>query len=210
MGRKQFTFYRSIYESAEKIPDPLDRLALYEAVSRFALEEIEPEGLSPWLEAVFISIRPNLEASIAKARMGAKSKRGPAKKTKNNESEKENEVENENEIEKENEIEIEDECLSGEGFTAFWNLYPVKVGKQKARQVWENSVKEPQAVLEGLQKWKQSAQWNREKGRFVPRAAKFLEDEDWKADPPGFVPTGGTGQLGTAELEAIARMMAEG
>ena len=208
MERKQFTFYRSIYSSAEDIPEPLERLALYEAVIEFGLFEKEPEGLSPWVSSVFKSIRPNLEASILKAKMGAKSKRGPGKKSKNNESEKENENEVENEIEKENEI--EDECLSGVGFEEFWKKYPVKVGKQKAGQVWKTSVKEPEAVLEGLEKWIRSPQWCRENGRFVPRAVKFLEDEDWRADPPGYVPMGGTGKLGEAELQAIAQMLEEG
>ena len=93
MVRKQFTFYRSIYESAKKLPTPMERLGLYEAVIEFGLFEKEPENLSDWQDSVFISIRPNLESSIAKAKMGAKSKRGPAKKQKNNESEKENEIE---------------------------------------------------------------------------------------------------------------------
>ena len=193
MDRKQFTFYRSIYESAKKLPTSMERLGLYEAVIEFGLFEKEPENLSDWQDSVFISIRPNLESSIAKAKMGAKSKRGPAKKI--NESEKENET--------------EDECLSGGGFTEFWKNYPLNLGKQKAKDVWENSVKDPRAVMEGLEKWKRSAQWNRENGRYVPRAVKFLEDEDWRADPPGYVPMGGTGKLCVAELEAIERMMRE-
>ena len=211
MKRKQFTFYRSIYESAMDIADPLERLALYEAVIEFALFEKTPQGLSPWISSVFKSIRPNLESSMEKAKMGMKSKRGPAKKEKNNESEKEkeNEIEKEKEIENEIEIELEDECLAGGGFTEFWEKYPLKVGKQKARQIWEDSVKDPRAVMEGLEKWKRSAQWNRENGRYVTRAAKFLEDEDWRADPPGYVPAGGTGKLGAAELEAIEQMMRE-
>ena len=43
MGRKQFTFYRSIYESAQDMSEPLERLALYEAVIEFGLFEKEPE-----------------------------------------------------------------------------------------------------------------------------------------------------------------------
>ena len=210
MERKQFTFYRSIYDSAQDMPDLMERLGLYEAVIEFALFEKEPVGLSAWQRSLFKSIRPNLEASIAKAKMGAKGKRGPAKK-KNNESENEKENENEIEIEKENEIEIEleieDECPAGDGFTEFWKKYPLKLGKKEARAVWLSSVRDPQAVLKGVDKWKRSAQWNRENGRFVPRAAKFLADGDYRVDPPGYVPTGGTGELGQAELEAIARIM---
>ena len=112
-----------------------------------------------------------------------------------------------NEIE--NEIENEDECPADGGFTAFWEIYPVKLGKKEAQTVWEDSVEDPEAVLAGVRKWKQSPQWKRENGRFIPRAAKFLEQGDYREDPPGLVPTGGTGQLGKAEMEAIARIMGE-
>ena len=204
LKRKQFTFYRSIYDSAQEISDPVVRLGLYEAVMEFALDGKEPKGLSAWQKSLFISIRPNLESSRQKARAGIAS----AKKRygNENENEKEKEIEKENEIE----IELEDECPADGGFTAFWELYPVKLGKKEAKAAWEECVKDPQAVMNGVRKWKQSAQWKRENKRFIPRAARFLTQGDYKEDPPGYVPTGGTGELGQAELEAIARIMGEG
>ena len=214
MKRKQFTFYRSFYDSAQKVRDPMDRLHLYEAVMGFALDGVEPVGLADWPDSVFISIRPNLEASIAKAKAGAKGKRGPANAAKNNKGEKENEIEKEDEIEKENEIEIEyeieNECFEAPSFTEFWKLYPVKVGKKDAQAVWDTEIFDPEAVMKGLRKWVRCNQWVQDKSQFVPRAAKFLSRGDYREDPPGYLPTGGTGELGQAELEAIAKLMAEG
>ena len=221
--RNQFTFYRSFYDAMKNL-EPGERLELLEAVMAFALDGVEPGNLGKCPEVAFTLIRPTLEASAQKSRMGMNSAASRAAKKKlnenknnnenenNNENKKENEneyeVENKVENEKEVEVEIEDECLAGEGFTAFWKKYPLKLGKEKAMAVWIASVEDPAAVLKGLDKWLWSNQWQRENGRFVPRADKFLEDGYYKEDPPGEVPKGGTGELGKAELEAIAAVMA--
>ena len=104
MKRKQFTFYRSFYESAQKVRDPMDRLHLYEAVMGFALDGVEPVGLEDWPDSVFISIRPNLEASMAKAEQGLKGKRGPSNSSKNNKGEKEKKKKKESEKKKEKKL----------------------------------------------------------------------------------------------------------
>ena len=64
-------------------------------------------------------------------------------------------------------------------------------------------------LCENLQKWKLTGQWVKEKGRYVPRAAKFLEQAYYLQTPEGAVPCGAVGQLGAAELAAIERIMRE-
>ena len=48
------------------------------------------------------------------------------------------------------EIETENDCGSGGGFAAFWDLYPVKIAGEAARNAWEQLRPSEQAVLEGV------------------------------------------------------------
>lgn len=77
--RTQFTFYLSIYESICHIRKAADRAAAYDAICRYALlgEEPEMEKLPDAAAIVFVSARPNLDASRRKAaggRAGGKAK----------------------------------------------------------------------------------------------------------------------------------------
>ncbi len=205
-GRKQFTFYRSFYEAASKL-SKRSRLGLYEAIMVYALDGMEPELTDNQQKAAFILVKPVLDAGRKKAlagQLGAaatnRQKRGKGEKEEENEIEKENE----NEIEKE----IEDECMAG-AFGEFWDLYPVKLGKEKAFEVWKRLSPDPQAVCDGVKKWLQTRQWEEQNGRFIPRAAKFLEERHYEQLPPGHIPKGASGVLGKAELEAIAMIMGD-
>lgn len=199
-GRKQFTFYRSFYEAASKL-SKRSRLGLYEAIMVYALDGIEPELTDNQQKAAFILVKPVLDAGRKKALAG---QLGAAvtNRQKSGKGEKEEEIEKENE--KENEI--EDECMAG-AFGEFWDLYPVKLGKEKAFEVWKRLSPDPQAVCEGVKNWLQTRQWEEQSGRFIPRAAKFLEERHYEQLPPGHIPKGASGVLGKAELEAIAKIM---
>ena len=207
-GRKQFTFYRSYYEALQKLPEHL-RLGALEAVIGYALDGIEPMNLSDMQDMAFLLIRPTLDAGRKMAAGGKKGKPGKrSDKGGQKEGEKEEENEKENEKENEREREIEDECPGG-GFEAFWDLYPVKLGKEKAKDAWKRLKPDPQAACDGVKKWRQTKQWKEEKGRFIPRAAKFLEERHYEHLPPGHIPLGASGVLGKAELEAIAMLMGD-
>ena len=141
-----------------------------------------------------------------KSKPKKRSRKGTAK-----EGEKEEEGESENEDEKENEIEIETEndSLWQEGFREFWELYPVKLGKERAEEVWKRLKPDADAVCDGVRQWLQTRQWTKDGGQFIPRAAKFLEERHYKQLPADYIPKGASGVLGKAELEAIERIMAE-
>ena len=111
-GRKQFSFYRSFYNGILKLP-PEKRLAVYEAVVRYALDRIQPEGLDDMQDMAMILIKPTLDSSWEKAisgRKGGKKTKDEFKQLSKREKEEEIEIENEIEIE----IEYEDECLSAQ------------------------------------------------------------------------------------------------
>jgi hypothetical protein len=68
---------------------------------------------------------------------------------------------------------------------------------------------DPQAVCDGVRKWLQTKQWKKDRGSYIPRAAKFLQERHYAHLPGDHIPMGATGALGKAELEAIASVMAE-
>ena len=198
--RKQFTFYGSFYYALREV-EGLERLALYEALTEYALFEKTPELYTPALRLAFQLIKPNLDASRKKAVAGQRGGKANRKQEKSK-REKENEIENE--------IETEDDCLWREGFEKFWNAFPVKIGKDKAAQIWQTDLPDTDTVCHGLERWKKSQQWNRENKRFIPRAAKFLEEKHYLQIPEDARPKGVEGHMGQAELEAIAKVMRQG
>jgi len=211
-ARKQFTFYRSYYEALSKLP-PERRLGALEALIVYALDGAEPKQLDDMQAMAFLLIRPTLDSGRKKAAAGslggskAKRKQAQSKAEKENEIEIEKEAEKENEIEIENEIENEDECLWCEGFERFWDLYPVKVGKSNAMEVWKQIQPDAQTVCDGVRRWVRSEQWKRESGRFIPRAAKFLQERHFEDAPMEKIPMGASGVLDEADIASIRRML---
>jgi hypothetical protein len=202
-SRKQFTFYRSFYEAVNVLPREI-RLDVFEAIMKYALDKIEPEGLNCYQTSSFMLVRPILDSAWEKAEAGQKGGSTPKANRKQNESKGEEEKKKEKEKKKENET--EDKC-HGARFEDFWKLYPVKLGKDNAREVWERLDPDGQAVCDGVRKWLQTEQWREKDGRFIPRASKFLEEEHYRQLPAGHIPPGASGTLGMAELEAIERIM---
>lgn len=217
MEREQFTFYKSFYLAMRRITDKAVRADIYDCLCQYAIFQQVPDldSMAPEATLMFEMAKPVLDVARVKS-IGGKS--GTSKEQESNKTrtrvtqdpskEKEKEVEKEEEIEKENEKEneIEDECMAG-AFGEFWDLYPVKLGKEKAFEVWKRLSPDPQAVCEGVKNWLQTRQWEEQSGRFIPRAAKFLEERHYEQLPPGHIPKGASGVLGKAELEAIAKIM---
>lgn len=72
-------------------------------------------------------------------------------------------------------------------FDEFWNSYPKKVGKQDAVRAWKKI--KPDAVLmgkiiSGLNAWKDSDQWNKEDGQYIPYPATWLNKRKWEDEVP--------------------------
>ena len=69
-------------------------------------------------------------------------------------------------------------------FSAFWNAYPRKVGKGAAQKAF-SKVKVPLAVLlSALEQQKQSDQWNRDGGQYIPYPATWLNQRRWEDEAP--------------------------
>ena len=201
--RKQFTFYRSFYEAVMKLPK-VRRLDMLLYIIRYGLDGVAPGPMTSQQEGQFKLIKPVLDTGRRKAKDGAIggkiSKRGPAKKI------------SKKEIEIEKEIDIETETKGeDEGFRQFWDRYPLKVGQAEARSAWGRVCEKIDivSVLSSLEMWIRSEEWGLENGRFIPKPGKWLREGWYERRPRQAVPTGATGQLGEAELEAIQRMLKE-
>lgn len=69
-SRKQFTFYRSYYDSICRLPK-MKQLMMFHAICGYAMDGIEPE-LDGAVESLFILIKPTLESSRRLSEAGAK------------------------------------------------------------------------------------------------------------------------------------------
>lgn len=67
-------------------------------------------------------------------------------------------------------------------FEAFWAAYPNRKGKGAAFRAWDR-VKQHQAlILRALPHHRDSEQWQREGGRFIPHPATWLNQRRWEDD----------------------------
>ena len=98
-------------------------------------------------------------------------------------------------------------------FETFWNAYPRKEGKQKARAAFAKITEPVEILLDAIEDHKKSAQWEKDGGQFIPHAATWLNGKRWldqmvpATKVKSAVPSGASGVLGEAELEAIRRLM---
>ena len=231
--RGQFTFYRSFWEAIKCIPES-DKLPVLEAMICCGLDGAEPDGLTPIQNAIYQLIRPVLlngrkksanakqkgskqEAKISKQEA---SKKQTVSKTKANKKqtaalpsiEKEKEEEKENDIEREIEKDsYKGRDLSFSDFNSFWEAYPKKVGKADAQKAWQKikgvSLDE---ILKAIEQQKQSRQWQDK--QYIPNPSTWLNQQRWMDElpvgSPKEIPKGASG-LGSAELEAIRRTLAQ-
>ena len=70
-----------------------------------------------------------------------------------------------------------------EAFDRFWQIYPKKVAKKDARKSWAKLKPSPEIVetiLAALERQKQTEQWTKEGGRFIPKPTTWLNGERWQ------------------------------
>jgi len=105
------------------------------------------------------------------------------------ESESESEIESEYQSELESESDTRKRETDGQddSFDVFWSGYPKKVAKQDALKAWKKLKPDSDLVdliLSGLSKWKQSDEWTKNNGQFVPHPATWLNGRRWEDEIP--------------------------
>lgn len=68
---------------------------------------------------------------------------------------------------------------SGE-FAIFWEAYPKKVGKLDAEKAWKTKKPPLETCLQAIQSQKQSQQWTRDEGQFIPHPATWIRQGRWE------------------------------
>ena len=69
-----------------------------------------------------------------------------------------------------------------EYFDTFWREYPRKTGKGAARKSFEKAMKKTdlKTILDAVKAQKQSSQWRKDGGQFIPHPATWLNQERWE------------------------------
>lgn len=201
--RDGFYFHRSFWESIE-LMNAKDQLAIFKAITVFALNGTETEKLTSNQKAAWVLIRPVLAKGRNKAANG---KKGGSKKEANRKQ-------NESKLKSASDLPLSDKglgsnpkglrqgtsdegvnegaeaapLLEGKAFTSFWEAYPWKMNREEAWEAWKTLNPDFNTVIEimaGLEAWKKSERWTEQNGRFIPGAAKFLrEREAYWGNPP--------------------------
>lgn len=73
--------------------------------------------------------------------------------------------------------------VTAERFDAFWNAYPKKVGKGAAEKIFKKlkpSGDLLQKMLDAIEVQKQSDQWKRDNGQYIPNPATWLNQTRWE------------------------------
>lgn len=102
---------------------------------------------------------------------------------------------------------------SNEQFEMVWREYPDsrKGNKESAFQAFLQVCPESaSSMLGSLRQWKQSEQWNKEDGKYIPYLVNWILRGTWMEKPDKMeIPKGASGELGEAELEAIRRVLSQ-
>ena len=83
-----------------------------------------------------------------------------------------------------------------QAFDVFWEAYPKKKDKHDARRAFAKlrDKVEPSTLLSALERQKQSPQWRKDNGQYIPYPATWLHGRRWEDEPeetapaPAFVP----------------------
>ena len=220
--RKQFTFYVSFYETAIQFTRSADREKFLMAIIEYALFEKEPEKLPEGCRAAFMSIKPILDKARKRAEAGRAGGSSTASKREANEKQTEasdNQPQASRKLEREGERDRDRVREEGESASKLleklWQEYPTH------RRGSLQNLTDTAALLslgdddvikatENLAAWKNSRDWSKDDGQYVPGLTRYLTSGMWADKPKKTeLPKGASGELGEAELEAIRRVLAE-
>ena len=94
-----------------------------------------------------------------------------------------------------------------ERFNRFWEMYPKKIGKGAARSSFIK-LKPSEALtakmLDAIAKAKQTAQWQKDRGQYIPNPATWLNQSRWEDNYEENAPV--VRDYGTGSLEDWANV----
>ena len=209
MARSHLKVYMDFEERAAALNDE-EKGRLLLAMHRYARDGQEPklEGNERFVWPIFkMMVDRDIEAyesTVEKGKLGGRPKKAKDKEknlkkpdetqnnlTKPEETKKEEIKKEEKGKKKEERRETKKEPPSCEGesegaaagFEDFWYIYPRKQGRQDARAAWDNLAPDEALIARmqaAIQAQRQSDQWTREGGRYIPLPATWLSGRRWE------------------------------
>lgn len=193
--------YLKIWTSFEEIIEPLnesERGRLFTAMLHYARCEELPELKGnerftwPIAKQAIDRARAESEKQTANGSKGGRPKKNPEKPTETQQNpEKPTETLKEKDKEKEKiNNKVSKETYMRE-FEVFWAAYPRHTGKQDAYKAFVKLKPDEAlmaAILAGIERQKQSAQWTKDGGQFIPHPATWLNGCRWEDELPKNTP----------------------
>lgn len=186
MAKEYFKAFHSYLESIEPLNDA-ERGRLFTALLEYS-KTGATEKLSGNERYVFPTLKANIdretEAYAEKAQKNREngSKGGRPKNPKNPvgflKSEKSQDKEEDKDKDKDKE-EDKDKHNARGAFDVFWSSYPKKVGKEAARKSFKKVDVPVETLVAAVEMQKRSAQWKKDKGRYIPNPATWLNQGRW-------------------------------
>lgn len=221
MPRKQFTFYESFLQSARRIKRSTDREKFLMAIIEFALEEKEPENLPECCDVAFSAILPTLITAKKRSESGKKGGEANGSKMEANGSKHEangSKAEASTSTSTRNRTRNRTSTITEATVSKckeLWGQYP-----EHRRGNWADLIKAAEdaglseedmdKAVSNLPCWKNSSDWQKNNGQYIPGIIRYIESGMFQRKPPSpDIPTGASGELGEAELEAIRRVLAQ-
>ena len=94
-------------------------------------------------------------------------------------------------------------------FDDFWDLYPKKVGKVDARKAFSKAIKvvDLDTMLHAIESQKESDQWSRDNGKYIPNPSTWLNQGRWDDElaPKGITTKNGRAVRDDAFWERMAQ-----
>lgn len=78
-------------------------------------------------------------------------------------------------------------CASDDGFAAFWAAYPKKKSKGQALSAWKKLKPDSSlqvVILKAIEAQKRSPDWQKDKGKYIPYPATWLNAMAWEDEMP--------------------------
>ena len=75
---------------------------------------------------------------------------------------------------------IQPSSSTDDSFSVFWLNYPKKIGKGAAEKSWKKHKPSLAIVLTSIEAQKQTIQWSKDNGQFIPNPATWINQQRWE------------------------------
>lgn len=202
--------YRTWMDAIEDLDDA-DAGKVIKAFMRYGMDREEPEDLPPVLNAIFKMAKGNIDSSNRKKENGSKGGKASSKpqddvskpqannkqttsKSKQTVSKSKQTASNVNvDVDVDVDVDVNKNPIARERtpsdarFEIFWQTYPKKVGKKEAEKAFMDaniSADLFDRIIKAIGEAKESEQWTKDGGQYIPNAANWLSQGRWDDQLP--------------------------